>query len=99
MPNEVRRTEEPDSRATKMAAMATHIIENHPYFRDGDRVLMMVTGGDGKSGIVASGYFDDSRQESESVAMMIEDLLEHLMAIGKAHGISMGILPVTRGQG
>lgn len=76
---------EPVDRLTRLCAAMTEAMEAHAEYRDGDRVVILLTGVDDEhGGMVAAGYDDN--------ATMVADLLAHTQAVAMAVGLGMDVL-------
>jgi hypothetical protein len=87
--NDVRRTDEPHDRLTRLCAVMTDALDADPE-RGDEKCIVFIT--DGKlNGIVLHGYEDDTEP--------MVDLLLHLRAIFKANGKELTIVPIQPGWG
>lgn len=86
------RRDHPMDRPTRLASHVGDALQAAPEYEDGDKIVVMVYGDDGRAGIGLFGYTDDHAA--------IADIFVHLAAIFEANGQTLSIVPLTkRGRG
>jgi hypothetical protein len=82
-------TDEPYSRVTRMAAWLCDQLAGHHEHLDGDRVIVMIHGGDQTGGIAYDGYETDPEAQ--------EDMILFVKGVFEARGASFRVIHMQGG--
>ena len=84
-----RRTDDPHSRTTRMAAWLCDQLGGHHEALDGDKVIVMIHGADEDGGVAFNGY------EADSAAQ--DDMILFVRAVFEARGATFHVVKMRSG--
>lgn len=93
-PKDVKRTEQPHDRLTRLAGTMSDALKQDAEYRDGEDKAIICLNDSERGGICLHGYNDADEARDALV-----DLLFNIQASLQAHGVDMRIVPVNRAEG